>query len=63
MPDLADHAAHRRRILKHTAAVHLVQAEADQSRALILAASDRTAHLRHLDRAGALFSHHSTPCH
>src|SRR5690606_7138027 len=48
--DLFDHAADRRRVFQFAGAIHLVQAQADQSRALALLTADRAADLRHLDR-------------
>src|SRR5688500_3847594 len=52
MADLADHAAHRRRVGDFAAAVHLVEAEADQRVALTGLAADRAADLGDLQFAG-----------
>src|ERR671922_576958 len=54
MIDLAQHAAHRRRVGDFAAAVHLVEAEADQGIALTGLAADRTRDLGDLQFAGHL---------
>src|SRR5688572_19366852 len=54
MADLADHAAHRRRVGDFAAAVHLVEAEADQRVALTRLAADRAADLGDLQFTGHL---------
>src|SRR6185369_15401549 len=54
MTDLAQHAAHRRRVGDFAAAVHLVEAEADQRVALTGLAADRARDLGDLQFAGHL---------
>src|SRR5947208_15224287 len=45
MLDGGDHAAHRRSVLQRALLVHLVEAEADQRRALLLRPADRRTDL------------------
>src|SRR5436309_2014000 len=56
MLHLADHAANLGGILELRHAVHLVEAEADQRRALVLGATDRRPGLLHLDLRHAPYS-------
>src|SRR5215467_1827517 len=59
MTHLVDHAAHRRRILEHAAAMPLVEAEALERGELVFRAPDRAAGLDHLDLL--LVSHGCAP--
>src|SRR5258708_17520319 len=52
MLHLADHSAHLGAVLQLAAPVHLVEAEADQRRPLVLGPADRRSGLGDLDRPG-----------
>src|SRR3546814_9110284 len=54
MLDLADHAAHIGRVLKFHRAVHLVEPETDQGRALVLGAADRRRSEEHTSELQSL---------
>src|SRR5581483_6733211 len=57
--NLRDHAARRRRVRQFGHAADLVQAQADQRRALIVLAADRAAGLLDLDLRGHDFASYS----
>ena len=58
MVNLGDHAAHRRRVLEDTAAVTLVETQADQGRKLVLRPPAGAADLGDLDGLASGFRAH-----
>src|SRR5690349_19096111 len=59
--DGSDHAAHRMGVFQRAALVHLVQAEADQRRALLLRPADRRTDLLDGDGLGSFLGHGRNP--
>src|SRR5690606_21227988 len=58
---LGDHAAHGRGVLQRGAPVHLVQAKADQRRALVGGAADGAADLLDNERLARVLCHDRSP--